>query len=103
MKTIEATEGKWLTNATAKDKVYVKSVYVEENNTDWIECDRPVELSPEEQSRINAEIAELEAELASTDYISFKAYEGQDVSEYGNWKERRQAIRERINELQLNS
>lgn len=103
MKTIEATEGKWLTNATSNDKVYVKSVLVADDDNSWVECDRPVELSPEEQSRINDEIEELEAELASTDYISFKAYEGQDVSMYGAWKERRQAIRERINELQLNS
>ena len=73
MKTIEATEGKWLTNATAKDKVYVKSVLVADDDNSWVECDRPVELSPEEQSRINAEIAELKAELARTDYISFKA------------------------------
>lgn len=34
---------------------------------------------------------------------AFCLFEGQDVSMYGAWKERRQAIRERINELQLNS
>ena len=45
-------------------------------------------------------IQELKEELQSTDYIALKAYEGRDVSEHGNWQERRQDIRDSINALQ---
>ena len=45
-------------------------------------------------------IQELKEELQSTDYIALKAYEGRDVSEHGDWKQRRQDIRDNINELQ---
>lgn len=45
-------------------------------------------------------IQELKEELQSTDYIALKAYEGRDVSEHGDWQQRRQDIRDSINELQ---
>lgn len=45
-------------------------------------------------------IQQLKEELQSTDYIALKAYEGRDVSEHGNWQQRRQDIRDSINELQ---
>lgn len=45
-------------------------------------------------------IQELKEELQSTDYIALKAFEGRDVSEHGNWQQRRQDIRDNINELQ---
>ena len=48
-------------------------------------------------------IQELKEELQSTDYIALKAYEGRDVSEHGDWQQRRQDIRDSINELQAMS
>lgn len=48
-------------------------------------------------------IQELKETLQSTDYIALKAYEGHDVSEHGNWQERRQNIRDSINALQAMS
>lgn len=48
-------------------------------------------------------IQELKEELQSTDYIALKAYEGRDVSEHGNWQQRRQDIRDSINALQAMS
>ena len=45
-------------------------------------------------------IQELKEELQSTDYIALKAYEGRDVSEHGDWQQRRQDIRDSINALQ---
>ena len=45
-------------------------------------------------------IQELKEELQSTDYIALKAFEGRDVSEHGDWQQRRQDIRDSINELQ---
>ena len=48
-------------------------------------------------------IQELKEELQSTDYIALKAYEGRDVSEHGDWQQRRQDIRDSINALQAMS
>lgn len=45
-------------------------------------------------------IQELKETLQSTDYIALKAYEGRDVSEHGDWQQRRQDIRDSINALQ---
>lgn len=48
-------------------------------------------------------IQQLKEELQSTDYIALKAYEGRDVSEHTGWQQRRQDIRDSINELQAMS
>lgn len=45
-------------------------------------------------------IQQLKEELQSSDYIALKAFEGRDVSEHGDWRQRRQDIRDSINELQ---
>ena len=45
-------------------------------------------------------IQQLKETLQSTDYIALKAYEGRDVSEHGDWQQRRQDIRDSINALQ---
>lgn len=48
-------------------------------------------------------IQQLKEELQSTDYIALKAFEGRDVSEHGDWQQRRQDIRDNINALQAMS
>lgn len=45
-------------------------------------------------------IQQLKEELQSTDYIALKAFEGRDVSEHGDWQQRRQDMRDSINALQ---
>lgn len=45
-------------------------------------------------------IQELKEALQSTDYIALKAFEGRDVSEHGDWQQKRQNIRDSINALQ---
>ncbi len=45
-------------------------------------------------------IQNLKEELQSSDYIALKAFEGRDVSEHGDWQQRRQDIRDSINALQ---
>lgn len=42
----------------------------------------------------------LKERLQSTDYIALKAYEGRDVSDYGDWKTERQEIRDAINGIE---
>ena len=44
-------------------------------------------------------IQQLKEELQSTDYIALKAFEGRDVSEHGDWRGARQAIRDEINRI----
>lgn len=48
-------------------------------------------------------IQQLKEELQSSDYIALKAFEGRDVSEHGDWQQRRQDIRDSINALQAMS
>lgn len=48
-------------------------------------------------------IQQLKEELQASDYIALKAYEGRDVSEHGDWQQRRQDIRDSINALQAMS
>lgn len=57
----------------------------------------------EEQAAYNERQARMEflqSELARTDFIPIKAYEGLDVSKYGDWKGMRNAWREEYNELE---
>ena len=42
-------------------------------------------------------VERLKDKLRATDYITIKYAEGIDCSEYGNWKEQRQEIRDEIN------
>lgn len=45
-------------------------------------------------------IERLKDALHDTDYIAIKASEGCDVSEHGDWKAERQAIRDEINQIE---
>ncbi len=46
------------------------------------------------------QIQTLKDSLTASDYIALKAFEGHDVSEYGDWKTDRQNIRNEINRLE---
>lgn len=45
-------------------------------------------------------MAEIQAELAATDYLALKAFEGEDMSEHEGWRERRAALREEYRQLE---
>lgn len=45
-------------------------------------------------------MAEIQAELAATDYLALKAFEGEDMSEYEGWRERRAALRAEYRQLE---
>lgn len=45
---------------------------------------------------------EILAELAETDYLALKAFEGEDMSEHPGWKEHRAALREEYRQLESN-
>ena len=52
-----------------------------------------------------ARMSEILAELEATDYLTLKAFEGEDMSEHPGWKEQRAALREEYRRLeeQLNN
>ncbi len=60
---------------------------------------------PTEEDKRQQRMAEIQAELAATDYIALKAFEGEDMSEHEGWKEKRKALREEYRRLEekLNS
>lgn len=44
---------------------------------------------------------EILAELAETDYLALKAFEGEDMSEHPGWKEHRAALRTEYRQLEV--
>ncbi|GEM_PF-4334873 len=56
--------------------------------------ERTITWAPREQR-----IQELKEELSRSDYIALKAFEGADMAEYPNWKEKRQGLRDEINRI----
>ena len=97
-KFIYADKGKFL-HRIGSDVYGVQSSLLD---GDTIESFEQVDKIPEpkETEEIRNRIAELKAELTATDYISLKAFEGGDVSNHPNWKEKRQALRDEINKLE---
>lgn len=47
-----------------------------------------------------ARMKEIQAELASTDYLALKDYEGEDMSDHPQWKEHRAALRAEYRQLE---
>lgn len=43
---------------------------------------------------------QIQAELASIDYLTSKYVDGEDMSEYGDWQSKRKALREEYRELE---
>ena len=43
---------------------------------------------------------EILAELSSMDYLTSKYIDGEDMTEYGDWQDRRKALREEYRELE---
>ena len=43
---------------------------------------------------------QIQAELASMDYLTSKYIDGEDMTEYGDWQGRRKALREEYRELE---
>lgn len=58
-------------------------------------------IVPDEASERQSRIDALKYELQKTDYIALKAVEGYDCDAlYPDWKARRRALRDQINELE---
>lgn len=60
----------------------------------------PVAAEPTQEELARMRMAEIQMELAQTDYLALKAYEGEDMSEHEGWKERRANLRAEYRELE---
>lgn len=45
-------------------------------------------------------MSEILTELAQTDYLALKAFEGEDMAEHPGWKEKRAALRTEYRQLE---
>lgn len=60
----------------------------------------PIAAEPTQEELARQRMAEIQMELAQTDYLALKAFEGEDMSEHEGWKERRAALRAEYRELE---
>lgn len=97
-------EGNSLTIPT--DKGLFSGIPTEEQLNEWGYIEHieptPEPVSEEVQAYIDRQnrMKEILSELSKTDYLVFKAYEGYDMSEYGDWQGERKALREEYNTLE---
>ena len=64
---------------------------------EWVE---PTPPEPTEQELKQFRMSEILMELANTDYLALKAFEGEDMSEHPGWKEKRAALRAEYRQLE---
>ena len=62
----------------------------------------PASPEPTEQELKQLRMSEILTELAQTDYLALKAFEGEDMTEYPGWKEHRAELREEYRQLESN-
>ena len=97
-------EGNSITINTKKG--LFSGIPTEEQLTEWGYKEHiepiPQPLSEEAQASIDRQnrMRFLQSELARTDYLEFKALDGEDMSKYGDWREERRAWRAEYNELE---
>ena len=60
----------------------------------------PVPPEPTEQELKQLRMSEILTELAQTDYLALKAFEGEDMTEHPEWKEHRAALRAEYRQLE---
>lgn len=59
----------------------------------------PTHIPTEDEIR-EQRMQEILAELAETDYLALKAFEGEDMTEHPGWKEKRAALRAEYRQLE---
>lgn len=64
--------------------------------------EQPAQAAPTEQELKQLRMSEILMELANTDYLALKAFEGEDMSEHPGWKEHRAALRAEYRTLESN-
>lgn len=95
-------EGRVLTHRIDEGRVF-SGRPTEEQLAAWgyeeVSQPSPTDEEAAAQARLQR-MDEIQQELAATDYLALKAFEGEDMSEHEGWKERRAALRKEYRELE---
>ena len=96
-------EGRSITRRLDDGRIFA-GVPTEQQLAEWgfEECVEPIPPEPTDQELKQLRMSEILMELANTDYLALKAFEGEDMSEHPGWKEHRSALREEYRQLELN-
>lgn len=96
------TTGEWYIEGRSLtlrvDNIIFSGIPTEEQLLKWgfVEYIEPPYIENSTLNRMN----EILAELQSMDYLTSKYIDGEDMTKYGDWQERRKALREEYNNLQ---
>lgn len=88
-------EGRALTWQIDENTLW-SGIPTEEQLTEWGFEEITVPVPTPAQVRMR----QIQAELASMDYLTSKYVDGEDMSEYGDWQSKRKALREEYRELE---
>lgn len=96
-------EGRSMTRRLDDGRIFA-GVPNEEQLAEWgfEKLVEPTPPEPTEQELTQLRMSEILMELANTDYLALKAFEGEDMSEHPGWKEHRAALREEYRQLESN-
>ena len=89
-----------------KDGVLFSGVPTQEQLQEWgYEEVVTAPYTPTEEDLKRQRMAEIQDELAATDYLALKDFEGEDMSDHVGWKETRAALRAeyRLLEAEVNN
>lgn len=95
------TEGQSVTRKIDNGTLFA-GVPSEKQLNDWgyEEHVPPTPIEPTEEDIRRQRMDEILSELAATDYLALKAFEGEDMSEHPGWKEQRRELREEYRRLE---
>lgn len=95
-------EGRSITRRLDDGRIFA-GVPTEEQLTEWgfEPYTPPAAPALTEQELKQLRMSEILMELANTDYLALKAFEGEDMSEHPGWKEHRAALRTEYRQLEV--
>lgn len=93
------TEGEFLA-IHLKDKLFI-GIPNEKDLAEWgYEEYKVPTYTPTEEDNKRNRMNEIQSELSSMDYLTSKYIDGEDMSQYGDWREKRKVLREEYRELE---
>ncbi len=95
-------EGRSMTKRLDDGRIFA-GVPTEQQLAEWgfEPYEPPAPPEPTERELKQLRMQEILAELAETDYLALKAFEGEDMSEHPGWKEHRAALRTEYRQLEV--
>lgn len=96
-------EGRSITRRLDDGRIFA-GIPTEQQLAEWgfEELVEPASPEPTQQELKQLRMSEILMELANTDYLALKAFEGEDMSEHPGWKEHRAELREEYRQLESN-